>query len=59
MNFPFFDQHPTALQIANKNLADAEEGLLKALQDREYACAMVNFRESQVKLLTKFIGERK
>jgi len=49
---------PSAIQIARQELADAEVALLAARPQKEYAIAMVSFREAQVQRLAVWVKKQ-
>ena len=48
---------PTPLEMAAKELADAERALLEASTAREYATAMVDYNNERIFRLRKYIKE--
>lgn len=48
---------PTALEIAARELAQAERALLEAETAREYATAMVDYNNERIHRLRRYIKE--
>lgn len=48
---------PTALEMASKELAQAERSLLEAQSAREYADAMVTYHGDRIDRLRRYIRE--
>lgn len=48
---------PTPLEMAAKELADAERALLEASTAREYATAMVDYNNERIYRLRKYLKE--
>ena len=50
---------PTAIRLAEEELAQAQRELLKAHTAEEYAHHMANYHEDRIKRLTDFINQQK
>lgn len=48
---------PSALELAARELAQAERALLEAESGREYATAMVEYNQERIHRLRKYIKE--
>lgn len=45
---------PTPTELANRELVDAQRGLLKAQDAAEYATNMVNYHTARIRRLSKY-----
>jgi hypothetical protein len=52
-------QTPTAVRLAELELAAAERELLKAYSAREYASSIAAYNEERIRRLSKFLNNQK